>query len=1093
MKKFYKLLSAVVLVAMLFSMLSVFASAAPIVIGEGGGEGSEAPGGEGGGSPGEESPPEEGDPSGEEGEDPEFIDYAAHAGVADEFGEIYCEYYNYVLNNIDDIGDEELETFEFLFGRTADESLALYHGGGMMLMSIPNPDTGPDDPTSKGAATVNGVPYTSLLLALKAAKGTTHKVIMLNTFNFSSTIPTFTLDLLGCTLVAPGDDPAICVHKGNLTVCSGTIESDGSDPGSIGVKATGSESVLNLYDLIINTRSCAVVAADSAVVNIGSGSRSATIKTTGEDAAIQVEDDSRVNINNAVVNNENGNALLLVNNGSTANVNAGATLKSLKDAAVKFWLNGVLNLNGGTIDGPVGVFMDGYGTLNVYSGTIESSYKVALAGTYNQSETAYGDTILFDGSAVIIHDDAGSPFLNIAGGKLQPAANVPGALSIRGYHDGGAGAAPDAKGDTGDNKVIIAEGADVDNVTRDIYSEFNPVASLNGDLYDDLQEAIDYAAAWGMSESERTVKLLTDVLVDVPVDLKYTVILDGDGHEIRADAGFVGPMVVNITGDNAVLKNVIVDGNNMNINGIRIFKSSGVTLRDVEVRNCAAPAAAVVALASQVQIDGLETDSKSPLGIGVTDDGTTFSDVTIKSCLLNNTTSVDVDPGNTLRITGGKVRDKDSFTNNMVPVGSTWNKVGVYYVLSFTDPTIIYLGTGSAQFDKGDANRADMVFKVSAPVDPKVTLTSESGWSQNLQGVYNSVKKTLTLDKDDLDTLSAGSYKMTVDFIGIGSYDYEFIYIIPVAPYLDPQVQDGNGKDLGYARHMFGDKTDIYVIMDETADRIGISIDKNINNITFFDNSGFVSPQEFLLPYGVLDSYPAGTYYIFAQYGENIFIPMTLIIGNESASITPTEATWGKGLGNLVFTVKPDVLSVSIGGHVLGPSDYSFKNNKLTINASFLDTLAYGTYAMVVTTSAGDVSATIKIGVSLVNYGTDSHTYGGSHDLMFKCSDRIDAVYVGLNKVLVDTKYYTLSADGKTLTLKAEYLNKLPVGTYTIYVDTPNGPASCGFKIISATTAGRTPATGDTSNIIMWVILMVLSAVAIIVLVLPKFRKKKSD
>ncbi|MBP3538924.1 MAG: LPXTG cell wall anchor domain-containing protein, partial [Oscillospiraceae bacterium] len=76
---------------------------------------------------------------------------------------------------------------------------------------------------------------------------------------------------------------------------------------------------------------------------------------------------------------------------------------------------------------------------------------------------------------------------------------------------------------------------------------------------------------------------------------------------------------------------------------------------------------------------------------------------------------------------------------------------------------------------------------------------------------------------------------------------------------------------------------------------------------------------------------------------------------------------------------------------------------------------------------------------------------------------------------------------GKTLTLKANFLNLLNYGTYTMKLDTNNGGTeTTTFRIV---TANYAPATGDESNLAIWVAVMIISGVGAIALI-PRRKKE---
>ena len=177
-------------------------------------------------------------------------------------------------------------------------------------------------------------------------------------------------------------------------------------------------------------------------------------------------------------------------------------------------------------------------------------------------------------------------------------------------------------------------------------------------------------------------------------------------------------------------------------------------------------------------------------------------------------------------------------------------------------------------------------------------------------------------------------------------------------------------------------------------------------------------------------------------------------------------------------------------------TDYSVSDkNVLSLKAAFLKQLPYGEHTMTVSLNGETVTVKFTTAPSLVPKDATNHTKGGQKDLVFIASDKMDAVWVGQTRLKTD--YYTISSDGKTITLKAAFLNTLKADTtYTITTALMNADgktaqysAATSFKIISAATAGATPGTGDSANFGLWIALLVISGAAIAV-ILPKKHKE---
>ncbi len=101
-----------------------------------------------------------------------------------------------------------------------------------------------------------------------------------------------------------------------------------------------------------------------------------------------------------------------------------------------------------------------------------------------------------------------------------------------------------------------------------------------------------------------------------------------------------------------------------------------------------------------------------------------------------------------------------------------------------------------------------------------------------------------------------------------------------------------------------------------------------------------------------------------------------------------------------------------------------------------------------------------------------------------------------LEKVLVDGEEvpedaYTLGdGDKAEITLKPEYLNKLPKGTHKISLVFDDGELNTNFDIV-ANNKPSTPKTGDPSNLALWIGGLVVSGILFVVIVRCKARSQR--
>lgn len=235
------------------------------------------------------------------------------------------------------------------------------------------------------------------------------------------------------------------------------------------------------------------------------------------------------------------------------------------------------------------------------------------------------------------------------------------------------------------------------------------------------------------------------------------------------------------------------------------------------------------------------------------------------------------------------------------------------------------------------------------------------------------------------------------------------------------------------------------------------------------------------------------------KYGVSgsLTIPVNSADGVDT-SIAPKNVTWSRGQGNLTFTIGPNFYAAYIDGVCFtgsgNESKYShvWSSRNLVIKSSYLATLSAGQHTLRVdtlyddSTRAGSAYATITInGTASAIYGDNVHVRGNSNNLIFTSSGGVRNVYI--SNQLIDPANYTLSSDGKTLTLKANFLNLLNYGTYTMRLDTNNGGTeTTTFRIV---TANYAPATGDESNLAIWVAVLIISGAGAVALI-PRRKKE---
>lgn len=466
--------------------------------------------------------------------------------------------------------------------------------------------------------------------------------------------------------------------------------------------------------------------------------------------------------------------------------------------------------------------------------------------------------------------------------------------------------------------------------------------------------------------------------------------------------------------------------------------------------------------------------------------------------------------------------------------------------------TGIYNGVYYVEYDKGDAT--PIIFNVKPEIDTitAISKTPEKA-SYNLYTAEGEGKSgnIRIADNDVLMDCPAGAYDLEFKFKNgyvISGKLNLFVYPKVAAMFNVPNYDNNKAvniadiysgdpdaakllekylkSDYALGTHNATEDWNIAVVMSELPDKIGIGSDPNGKDVIMLENyiKGNETPAStdflsyttvpsgqyagnyvYFISYADLDNLAAGQNYAFLYYdldnGAIERLPFTF--KNSAVSISPTSMDWSSVNGYAYFTVKPDVLdndSVYIDGEKIDSAYWTYNKSThvLAIKESYLNALKHKEHTLEVITSKGKVSATIDTGVSLKPKSVNYHVYGGGKSLSFIASDVINkdgGVWIGsTNPTRLDPSAYTWDGDNG-FTLSAAFLNKLSYGTYYVSAYVFNGEEyeykTTTFRVLSASEAAYTPATGDNSNIIMWVAILVLSAVIILVIILPRLKKSK--
>lgn len=375
--------------------------------------------------------------------------------------------------------------------------------------------------------------------------------------------------------------------------------------------------------------------------------------------------------------------------------------------------------------------------------------------------------------------------------------------------------------------------------------------------------------------------------------------------------------------------------------------------------------------------------------------------------------------------------------------------------------------------DKNDADKNNLFFKVSPKVE-EIKLDGKSLDKAEFQSKADSVK----LSNDCMQALSAGRHKITFVFSNGAEKDIKTAvfpsYVFNVSSYTK-----GSGKD-------------VKIILSDDPDSIWAgSSAEELDKLVYTSEA---KDGKYLITIGSteMDKLKEGTIILSFNY-DDVSAMVSGFKVNPAPTIKPVDANkdckWAYGSSTLSFNVTPDVEKVYVDNIELYSKDYKVsKENVLALTSSFLKSLEYGEHTLTVDTGEGEASIkfTTKCGIEAKNGNT--HTKGGKKNLEFISSDPIKRVIVGSETLKADQ--YSLSKDGKTLVLKADFLNKLRADyTYELTVETDEGLAFTTFKILSPGSAASNPKTGDEGGMFIWAAVLILSGAGALALI-PRRKKQ---
>ena len=197
-------------------------------------------------------------------------------------------------------------------------------------------------------------------------------------------------------------------------------------------------------------------------------------------------------------------------------------------------------------------------------------------------------------------------------------------------------------------------------------------------------------------------------------------------------------------------------------------------------------------------------------------------------------------------------------------------------------------------------------------------------------------------------------------------------------------------------------------------------------------------------------------------YGD-MGLPTTVTIVTEGNTVTTADATWNTTTP-ASGSYDPALLTeqtVTLNGTVTCPANVDANGVELKTTIS------------ITISAAGIVGAPTY---EIIDGEDGTLTFDSDGNLTIKGNgDFSKFVGVKVDGELLDTKHYTAKEDSTIITLKAEYLNTLSVGSHTFEIVWNDGSASSKFTI-EETGKDNVPNTGDTTNPLWFVLLLVSGA-----------------
>ncbi len=946
------------------------------------------------------------------------------------------------------------------------------------------------------------------------------------------------------------------VYGGTISFTNGTILGDGfyvTDNGVLNlgglVNTTADITVYTTGNAVYVDSTGYCVIGQGTTLNGWMPSSNPTVpETLGTKPVVYIESGGTVVMTGGAINSGNSYGVD-VKGGSFEMASSVAEVNSTHGyPAINATTDGsVVTIHGGVVYGSTGIVLEGETTSLTVNGGAITGYKKDVSNNYEKS----GAAIEVHGDA---KDGGESAVAYIYGGTLRSeySAGVVN-LSSDGTRLGYDRA--DIKRITVDdvNVTIQQKKGEISDYAKAIYLVTGNVGSETGYQLTSGYSSLDAACtAANALYGAVTIRMIDDdpnatTKGEINNSNATSVTFDGAGHEIMTGKNDC----LWISSDNVTVKNVTINGKHgadaISVWGDNVLISE-VTVEDY-VRGLYSAGSATADDAGVI-VNGFNVDRNTDVGIYAKSGKTT-----VVMCKIDADAPVDSDSGAILKISGGWFLHKEDINAATLTAArkvATYVDPDVsyvkyveadrYYEVLYNDTPTVEIkagvtglesdGTPYVLYDKGDPD--PIIFNVTPDV-VEIVAVAESGKEYPLFSAEAGRNGDIRIpDSKVLQDCPAGKYDLKFRFKnGYVIENKLHFYVFPKFAGLfevpnNLELSPSNGNIVKYLTNE--NKTDKYnvdsgkniaIVMSELPDKVAIGNVADGSAEILLENYIFDKATTGLETWGVVPSGPYKDYYFyFISYADLNNLPvgqnyaflywdgidgalerMPISVKNSNVSISPSKLEWSQIDSYANFTVKPSVDTVYIDGNKVedGYWTYDTKTHVLSIKASYLSALPKTDHTLEVITPQGKVSATLNTSVGLRAKGIDYHVYGGARALSFVASDKIlqdRGIWIGSsNPTKLDPSAYTW--DGTTgFTLNSAFLNRLALGTYYISCYVYNGKdyqyTTTTFKVISASQASYNPGTGDNSNIFVWIAILALSAVALVVILLPRLRKGKT-